>query len=115
MTKVKHAVSSRRHRKKVLKAAKGRRGSGAKLYRIAKESVRKGKIYSYGDRKKKKRDYRSMWIVRISAACKENGISYSRFISALKKNEIDLNRKVLADMALNDSAGFKALVKKAKI
>ena len=111
MAKVKHAVSSRKRRKKILKAAKGQRGSRSKLFRTAKEAVIKGTAVGYGDRKKKKRDYRSLWIARINAACKQEGISYSKFISGLKKSGIVLNRKMLAETAANDASGFKALVK----
>lgn len=113
MTKVKHAASSLRRRKKVLKAAKGQRGSRSKLLRIAKEAVRKGMISNYVDRKKKKRDFRALWIVRITAACREEGTSYSKFIAGLKQAKIELNRKILADIAASDNRGFKALVKKA--
>ncbi|MDD4957368.1 MAG: 50S ribosomal protein L20 [Candidatus Omnitrophica bacterium] len=115
MTKVKHAPSSLRRRKKILKHTKGQRGSRSKLFRIAKEATRKSMISSYINRKKKKRDYRSLWITRISAACKAEGISYSKFIAALKKANIELNRKVLADLAANDIRAFKAVVKKANI
>lgn len=114
MTRVKHAPSSLKRRKKVLKAAKGQRGSRSTLFRIAKEAVRKSMISSYIDRKKKKRNFRSLWITRITAACKEEGTSYSKFIAGLKKAKIKLNRKVLADIAANDNRGFKALVKKVK-
>ncbi len=111
MTKVKHATSSRKRRKRTLKAAKGQFGSRSRLYRIAKEGVRKSMIYSYIGRKKKKGDYRALWITRITAACKEEGISYSRFMAGLKKAKIELNRKILADLAATDNRGFKALVK----
>lgn len=114
MTKVKHAPSSLRHRKKVLKAAKGQWGSRSNLYKVAKEGVRKGLIDSYKGRKHKKREFRALWITRIAAACKNEGTSYSRFISGLKKSGVDLNRKVLADIAVSDITGFKALVKRAK-
>jgi large subunit ribosomal protein L20 len=114
MTKVKHAPSSRRRRKRTLKAAKGQRGSRSTLYRIAKEAVRKSMISSYISRKKKKGDYRALWITRITAACKEEGISYSKFIAGLKKANIELNRKILADLAATDNRGFKALVKHVK-
>ncbi|MCK4852011.1 MAG: 50S ribosomal protein L20 [Candidatus Omnitrophica bacterium] len=114
MTRVKHAVSSRKRRKKVLKSAKGQRGSRSKLLRTAKESVRRAMVSSYGDRKKKKGDFRSLWIVRINAACKAEDISYSGFIAGLKKAGIGLNRKMLADLAVNDDRGFKALVKRVK-
>jgi large subunit ribosomal protein L20 len=112
MTKVKHAVSSRKRRKKTRAAVKGQRGS-RKLLRTAKESVRKGLVYNYGARKKKKGDFRALWITRIAAFCKEEGISYSKFIAALKKNKIELNRKMLALLAAEDKAAFKALIKKA--
>jgi large subunit ribosomal protein L20 len=111
MTKVKHAPSSLKRRKKVLKAAKGQRGARSKLFRTAKEAVRKSMISNYVDRKKKKGDYRSLWITRITAACREEGISYSKFIGGLKKSKIELNRKILADLAANDDRGFKALIK----
>lgn len=114
MTRVKHAVSSRRRRKKALKAAKGQRGSRSKLLRTAKESVRRAMVASYSGRKRKKGEFRSLWISRINAACKTEGISYSRFIEGLKKANIFLNRKMLADTAVNDNRGFKALVKKIK-
>ncbi|MEA3489619.1 MAG: 50S ribosomal protein L20 [Candidatus Omnitrophota bacterium] len=114
MTRVKHAPSSLKRKKKVLKAAKGQFGARSKLLRTAKEAVRKGMVSSYIDRKKKKRSFRSLWISRVTAACREQGISYSRFIAGLKKAKIELNRKVLADIAAKDSRGFKALVKKVK-
>lgn len=114
MTKVKHAKSSLKRRKKVLKAVKGQRGARSKLLRTAKESERKSMISSYIDRKKKKSNYRSLWITRIHAACKEENISYSKFIAGLKKANVSLNRKMLADIAAIDSRGFKTLIKKAK-
>jgi large subunit ribosomal protein L20 len=115
MPKVKHATSSLKRRKKVLKAVKGQRGSRSKLHKVAKEALRKSQISSYIDRKIKKRDYRSLWITRITAACRAEGISYSRFIAGLKSAKIELNRKMLADIAANDNTGFKTLVKKAKV
>ena len=115
MGKVKHAVSSRAHRKKVLKAAEGYFGSRSRLYRIAKEAGRKSLVYEYVGRKRKKRDYRSLWIIRINAACKAEGTTYNKLISGLKKASIQLDRKALADIAANDSAGFKFLMKKANI
>ena len=115
MTKVKHAASSLKRRKKVLKAAKGQRGARSKLLRTAKEAVRKSMISNYIDRKRKKSDFRSLWITRITAACKEEGLSYSKFIAGLKKAKIELNRKMLAELAANDNRGFKAIVKKVKV
>ncbi len=114
MTKVKWAVASRQRRKKVLKRAKGQFGGRSKRIRMAKESVQKGMYYSYRDRKVNKRNYRALWISRINAACKDAGISYSKFMSGLKKAKIELNRKVLADMAVNDKKAFKELAKMAK-
>jgi len=114
MPRVKHGVSSRKRRKKVLKAAKGQFSSRSRLFRTAKESVIKGMAKSYADRRKKKGDFRSLWINRINAACKEDGISYSRFMAGLKKAGIILNRKMLAETAVRDRSGFKALVKKVK-
>jgi len=114
MTKVKWSVSSRRRRKKILKAAKGQRSARSKLIRTAKESLRRSRIFNYFHRKKKKGDFRSLWITRVNAACEEENMSYSKFMGKLKKAGITLNRKMLADMAMNDIQGFKALVKKIK-
>lgn len=114
MTKVKHAASSRRRRKKTLKAAKGQFSAGSRLYKIAKEAVRKSLISSYIDRKRKKRIFRALWVTRISAACRQEGTTYSKFMSALRKAKINLDRKVLADLAANDQNGFKTLVKTVK-
>lgn len=114
MTKVKWAVASKRRRKKILKRAKGQYGGRSRLYRTAKESVQKGMYYSYRDRKQKKRTFRNLWISRINAACKELNTSYSRFIGNLKKAKISLNRKMLAELAVNDKKAFKEIVKAAK-
>ena len=105
---------TRKRRKKILKLAKGYYGGKSKLFRTANQAVMKSLKYAYIGRKLKKRDFRSLWITRISAACKQNDINYSRFICGLKKAGIDLNRKVLADIAVSDAAGFTALVEKAK-
>ena len=114
MTKVKHGPSSLKKRKKVLKAVKGQRGSRSKLLRTAKESSRKSLIANYIDRKKHKSNFRSLWIARITAACKEEGISYSKFIAGLKNAKIELDRKMLADLAAVDIKAFKTIVKKVK-
>lgn len=114
MTRAKHAPSSLKRRKKTLKAAKGQRGARSKLLRTAKESVRKGMASSYIGRKLKKREFRQLWISRISAACKKESISYSRFMAGLKKAKVELNRKVLAEIALSDSRAFKKLVEITK-
>ena len=114
MTRVKHAKSSLKRRKKTLKAAKGQYGARSKKLRTAKEAVRKGMVLSYIGRKLKKRQFRSLWISRISAACKNEEISYSKLIAGLKKQKSELNRKMLADIALSDEKGFKKLVETAK-
>ncbi|MBN1526545.1 MAG: 50S ribosomal protein L20 [Candidatus Omnitrophica bacterium] len=114
MSRVKHAVATRRHRKRVLKAAEGQWGGRHRFYRRAKESVAKGMMYSFRDRKAKKRDFRGLWIVRINAACRECGISYSSFMNGLKKAKIVLDRKVLSDIAVSDKQAFGKLVEMVK-
>ena len=114
MSKVKHAVATKRHRKRVLKAAEGQWGGRHRFYRRAKESVAKGMMYSYRDRKVRKRDFRRLWIARINAACRERGISYSRFMQGLKKAKILLDRKVLAELAVSDKKAFGKLVETVK-
>ena len=114
MTKVKWVVAAKRRRKKVLKRAKGQYGARSRLYRTAKESVQKGMYYSYRDRKQKKRSFRNLWIARVNAACREAGITYSRFMNGLKKAKIVLNRKMLADLAVNDKKAFAEIVKIVK-
>ncbi len=114
MSRVKGAVRTRARHKKVLKLAKGYFGAKSKLFRLANQAVMKSLVYAYRDRKAKKRDFRKLWIARINAAARINGISYSRLINGLKKSGISLNRKVLADMAVNDAAAFAQLAEKAK-
>ena len=114
MPRVKHAVATKRHTKRVLKAAEGQWGGRHRFYRRAKESVAKGMMYSYRDRKAKKRNFRSLWIVRINAACRENGITYSKFILGLKKAKIAIDRKMLADIAVTDGKTFAKLVEAIK-
>ncbi len=114
MPKVKHAVATRRHKKRVLRAAEGQWGGRSRFYKRAKESVAKGMMYSYRDRKARKRDFRSLWIARINAACRENGILYSRFIAGLNKINVLLDRKVLADIAVTDKKVFAKLVEAVK-
>lgn len=114
MARVKGAMMTRKRRKKILKLAKGYFGAKSKQFRTANEAVMKSLTYAYVGRKLKKRDFRSLWITRISAACSQNGINYSRFINGLKKANISLNRKVLADLAVSDPATFASLVEKAK-
>ena len=114
MARVKGALSTRKRHKKILKLAKGYRGGKSKLYRIANQAVMKSLSYAYVGRKLKKRDFRSLWITRISAACKMNDINYSRFMNGLKKANIEINRKMLSEIAINDPAAFTQLVETAK-
>ncbi len=107
-------VHSRRRHKKVLDAAKGYFGGRRKLYTVAKSAVDKGRQYAFRDRRSKKRDFRSLWIVRINAAAREHGMSYSRFIAGLKAAQVELDRSVLADLAVSDPKGFGDLVELAK-
>ena len=109
-----NAVASRRRRKKILKAAKGYFGARKNVYTVAKNAVEKAWSYAYRDRKNKKRVFRSLWIARINAAARIHGLSYSKFMHAIKNNDIELNRKVLADMAMNEPDTFKAIVDKVK-
>lgn len=112
--RIKRAVNAVKKRRKILKAAKGYFGAKSKLYRTAREQVMKSGMYAYIGRKQKKRDFRALWIVRINAACRINDISYSRFIAGLKAKNIELNRKVLAEMAVNQPITFAELVKQVK-
>lgn len=114
MPRVRRGSHRREARKKVLKRASGFFLTKSKLHRAAREAVDKSQRYAYVGRKLKKRDFRALWIIRINAGCRAAGISYSRFIGGLKKAGIDLNRKVLAEIAANDEAGFRALVDKAR-
>ena len=114
MARVKGALSTRKRHKKILKLAKGYRGAKSKLYRIANQAVMKSLSYAYVGRKLKKRDFRSLWITRISAACKMNDINYSRFMNGLKKANIEINRKMLSEIAINDPQAFAKLVETAK-
>jgi large subunit ribosomal protein L20 len=114
MPRVKRGTKRRQRRKKILERASGYFLTKSKLYRAAKESVERGLKFAYSGRKQKKRQYRSIWIVRIGAASRAQGISYNQFISGLKKAGVELDRKILADIASNDSAGFLALCETAK-
>ncbi len=109
-----NAVASRARRKKILDKAKGYFLSRSKVYTVAKNAVEKAGVYAYVGRKLKKRDYRGIWITRINAAVREEGLTYSRFISKLASANVELNRKVLADLALNNPEAFKAVVEKVK-
>lgn len=114
MARVKGAVTTRARHKKVLKRAKGYFGAKSIRFRMANQAVMKSLKYSYIGRKERKRDFRKLWISRINAAARMNGTTYSKFMSALKKANININRKMLAEMAVNDMEGFKALVEKVK-
>ena len=109
-----NSVASRKKRKKILKEAKGYFGRRKNVYTVAKNAVEKGLSYAYRDRRNKKRSFRALWILRINAAARQNGLSYSELMHKLKENKIDINRKVLADMAMNDSENFSKLVKSLK-
>ena len=114
MARVKGAMMTRKRRKNILKAAKGYWGSKSKHFKMANQAVLKSGNYAFAGRKMKKRDFRSLWITRISAQCKAEGINYSRFMYGLKKSGIELNRKMLSELAVNDKAAFASLVETAK-
>jgi large subunit ribosomal protein L20 len=115
MPRATNSPASRKRRKKVLKYAKGYFGNKSKLFRYAKDAVQHAWRYAYAARKKKKGDWRSLWIVRVNAACRNAGISYSRFVEGMKAAGIELDRKVLADLAVHDEIAFASLVQKAKV
>jgi large subunit ribosomal protein L20 len=114
MARVKGAISTRKRRKKVLKLAKGYYGAKSRQFRVAKQAVMRSGQYAYIGRKQKKRDFRRLWIARISAGCKQNDMNYSRFMGGLKKAGITLNRKMLSEIAINDPDAFAALCEQAK-
>ena len=114
MARIKGAMMTRKRRKKVLKLAKGYYGSKSKHFKMAKEQVMKSGNYAFVGRKQKKRDFRSLWITRINAACRAEGVNYSTFMNGLKKSGIELNRKMLSEMAIHDPKSFSALVETAK-
>lgn len=114
MPRVKRGVIARARHKKVLNAAKGYRGRRKNVYRIAKQAVMKAGQYAYRDRRAKKREFRRLWIARINAASRSLGLTYSRFMAGIKKAQIEIDRKVLADLAVNDPAAFASIVEKAK-
>lgn len=114
MARVKRGVTAHKRHKKVLKEAKGYYGARSRVYRVAKQAVTKAAQYAYRDRKQRKRQFRALWIVRINAAARLNGLSYSCFMSGLKKSGVEVDRKILADLAMNDSSAFAALAEQAK-
>ncbi|ULH03374.1 50S ribosomal protein L20 [Aeromonas caviae] len=114
MPRVKRGVTARARHKKVMKAAKGYYGARSRVYRVAVQAVTKAGQYAYRDRRQKKRQFRQLWIARINAAARQNGLSYSRLIDGLKKASIEIDRKILSDIAVHDKQAFTALVEKAK-
>lgn len=114
MARVKRSVNAKKKRRKILKAAKGYRGQRSRLYRKAKEQWLHSQTYAYRDRRARKREFRKLWIVRINAAARLNGITYNRFIQGLRLAEIDVDRKILAELAVNDFEAFSALAEAAK-
>jgi large subunit ribosomal protein L20 len=114
MPRIKRGSVARKRRKEILKLAKGYYGAKSKLFRVANQQVMKSLSYAYRDRRQRKRDFRKLWIARINAAARADGMSYSRFINGLKKADVQINRKVLADLAVNDKPAFTRLVEVAK-
>ena len=114
MARIKGGLNAKKKHNRVLKLAKGYKGARSKQYRVAKQSVMRGLTTAYAGRKQKKRQFRQLWIARINAAARMNGLSYSKFMYGLKLANVDLNRKVLADMAINDAEGFATLAELAK-
>jgi large subunit ribosomal protein L20 len=114
MPRIKRGVEAKRRHKKILKKAKGYYGARSRVFKVAKQAVIRAGQYAYRDRRQRKRQFRALWIVRINAASRNNGLSYSRLIAGLRKANIELDRKVLADLAVNDKAGFAAIVGQAK-
>lgn len=114
MPKTRNGPATLKRRKKVLKKAKGYFGNNSRLFRYAKEAVDRAEVYAYRDRRKRKSEFRQLWIVRINAACRANGINYSRFIRGLSAASIEMDRKQLSELAIHDEAAFKALIEQAK-
>jgi large subunit ribosomal protein L20 len=114
MARVKRGVQARRRHKKILKQAKGYYGARSRVFRVAKQAVIKAGQYAYRDRRQRKRQFRALWIARINAAARLNGLSYSRLIAGMKKASVEIDRKVLADLAVHEQAAFSAVVEKAK-
>lgn len=115
MPRVTNAVATKKRRKKVLKATRGYFGNKSRLFKYAKEAMWRAGKFAYRDRRKKKTEFRQLWIVRINAACRANGMQYSRFMNGLKKLSIEMDRRSLSELAIHDEIAFKALVEKAKV
>ena len=114
MPRTKHSVASKKRKKKVLRQVKGYWGGRSRLFRTAREALDRAQVYAYRDRRNRKRDFRRLWIARINAAARLNGLSYSQLIHGLSQAEVEINRKILADLAVRDPAAFSALVEQAK-
>lgn len=114
MAKIKHSVATHKRKKRVLKRTKGFWGDRSKQYRQARRALMHALVYAYRDRRVKKREFRQLWIARLNAACRQEGLTYNKFINGLKKAQVGLDRKILADLAVNDEAAFKKLVEIAK-
>ena len=114
MSRIKRGVQAKKRHKKILKQAKGYRGARSRTFKVAKQAVMRAGQYAYRDRRQKKRVFRSLWIVRINAAARQNGLSYSKLIAGMKKAKIDLDRKTLADIAVNDKEAFELIAQEAK-
>ena len=114
MAKVKHSVATRKRKKRLLKSAKGFWGDRSKQFQQARRALMHALVYAYRDRKAKKREFRKLWIIRINAACREHGLTYSKFINGLKKSKVTLDRKILADLAVKEPQAFKKLMEIAK-
>ena len=114
MPRAKNSVASRRRRKKVIRQAKGYWGARSRLFRTAREAVNRAQVYAYRDRRRRKRDFRRLWIARINAAARLNGVSYSQLVYGLGRAGIEINRKILADLAVHDEAAFSAIAEQAK-
>lgn len=114
MARIKHSVATRKRKKKILKRTKGFWGDRSKQFQQARRGLMHALVYSYRDRRNRKRDFRALWISRINAACRDEGITYSKFINGLKKDKVGLDRKILADLAVNDVQAFKKLIEIAK-
>jgi large subunit ribosomal protein L20 len=114
MPRVKNGVAHHARKKKIMEAAKGARGARSKLYKAAKETVERGMVYAYRDRRKRKGEFRALWITRINAAARQHGLSYSRLMAGLKAGGVEINRKVLADLAVRDAEAFGRLAEVAK-
>jgi len=114
MAKIKHSAATRKRKKRLLKKTKGFWGDRSKQYRQSRRALMHALVYAYRDRRNKKREFRRLWVIRINAACRQHGLTYSRFIKGLKKHDIKIDRKILADLAVRDNAAFEKIIEMAK-